>query len=329
MNILAIETSCDETGIAILTEKNGKPLIIANQLTSQIKYHTKHGGVVPEIASRMHTEVIHSLIEKALTEASLTFQDLTHIAVTHEPGLEGALLIGRTTAKTLATVLNLPLIRINHLHGHLYAHFLTETPPTFPLICLIASGGHTQLIHAKDHFDFIIVGQTRDDAAGEAFDKIARHLGLGYPGGPKVEVLAKTGNPKAYHFPRPMKHDGLDFSFSGLKTAVIQATQSLLPLFEKEGAGGSYLLDICASFQQAVIDTLVRKSLLACEQYHCETLLIAGGVTANKALTAAFEKSCEEHSIKFYAPPLSLCTDNAAMIAAAAYFRLLTETPCN
>ncbi len=303
--ILAIETSCDETAIAILDGLK----VLSNKVASQIKSHKKYGGVVPELASRMHTESIHNLIASALLEANITFQDLTVIAATETPGLEGSLLIGLTTAKTLSKLLNIPFIPINHLHGHLYAHFLSETPPEFPLICLIASGGHTQLYHAKNHHDLTIIGQTRDDAAGEAFDKIARHLGLNYPGGPLVEAKAKTGNPKAIHFTRPMLHQGLEFSFSGLKTAVIQLDKSAFSIE-----------DICASFQAAVIDVLLYKSLAACTQYNCKTLCIAGGVTANQTLTEAFKNACDKQQIAFHVPPISLCTDNAAMIGAAAHF---------
>jgi N6-L-threonylcarbamoyladenine synthase len=313
MNILAIETSCDETSIAIITSSHKKtPKLVAQTISSQMRTHQKFGGIVPEIASRMHTEIIHHLLTKTLKESQLTFQDITHIAVTEKPGLEGSLLIGLTVAKTLATLLKIPLIPINHLDGHTYAHFLEETPPEFPFVSLIASGGHTQLLYIEDHGKQTLMGETRDDAAGEAFDKIARHLGLTYPGGPQIEKHAQNGNPLAYTFPLPMIHHGLEFSFSGLKTAVIQniqATQENLP-------------DICASVQHTITQILLQKSLKACAEKDCTTLCIAGGVTANKPLINTFKSTCESKNITFYAPPLSLCTDNAAMIGAAAFYTL-------
>jgi N6-L-threonylcarbamoyladenine synthase len=312
MKILAIETSCDDTSVAIV--ENGRS-ILANMVSSQIKSHQVHGGVVPELASRLHTEKINMLIDLAFKKSELSYSDIQAIAVTHGPGLEGSLLIGLIAAKAIALGLNLPLVGVNHLHGHLYASFLGESAPQFPFIGLIVSGGHTDLVLVKDHFNIEKLGATRDDAAGEAFDKVARALGLGYPGGPLIEKEALNGNPKAFAFPRAMKNQGLDFSFSGLKTAVMQ-TLAKLKVEEKP----IIVEDVCASFQQAVSDTLVSKTLEACRLHSCQTLVVCGGVSANQAIKAAFAEACSKNGITVHCPEPVLCTDNAAMIGAAAYF---------
>jgi N6-L-threonylcarbamoyladenine synthase len=315
--ILGIETSCDDTSIAIV--KDGKT-ILSNIISSQINAHRPFGGIVPELASRKHCEIINKLLDIALKEASVKLEDISGIAVTTGPGLEGALLVGASVAKTLHLLTNIPLIPINHMHGHIYAHFLSETPPSFPFIALIASGGHTQLIKVNKHLSFELLGQTRDDAAGEAFDKTARSLGLGYPGGPIIEKTAKEGNIKAFKFPIGLKHSPLEFSFSGLKTAVIQTLKSLEKPYP--------IPDLCASFQNTVIETLLQKALYACKSENISTLVLAGGVMANRALTHSFKNRCEKETITLHALPPVLCTDNAAMIAAVGYYRLtLSETP--
>ncbi len=310
MKILAIETSCDDTGIAIV--EDGIRLL-SSILSSQVKTHAEYGGIVPELASRMHTEIIHDLMDHVLKDAGITLQDIDAIGVTYGPGLEGSLLVGLAVAKTLSTVLNVPLIGVNHMQGHIYALFLTETPPAFPFISLIASGGHTALVKIPAPMTFELLSETRDDAAGEAFDKVARLLGFGYPGGPHIERAAQTGNPKAFHFPRALKGKGLDFSFSGLKTAVLQQVKALDP-------NALPIADLAASFQAAVIDTLTAKALSACEHYDISSLSLCGGVTANRTLVQAFQDRCAATGIALSVAPASLCTDNAGMIGAAAYF---------
>jgi len=321
MRILAIETSCDETSAAVV--KDG--LIVESSIIhSQIKTHQKFGGVVPEIASRIHAETITKIINLSLEKANVTFKDITAIAVTKGPGLEGALLIGQTAAKTLSKALNLPLIPVHHIHGHIYSTLLSPTLPSpsregypnvFPQLCLIISGGHTQLIHIKDHFDFEIVGQTRDDAVGECFDKVARTLGLGYPGGPAIQKAAVDGNPNAFKFPKPMGKSSTEFSFSGLKTAVIQTIKPLVPLTPQT------VSDIAASFQQTVVDILVQKTISLANTLGVSTMSIAGGVSANAALRAAFQHAADTNKFTLLIPPLAYTTDNAAMIATAAYYQ--------
>lgn len=313
MILLAIETSCDDTSIAIV--RDGRH-ILSNLISSQVTKHARYGGVVPELASRMHTESIHFLIDKALRDAALSWNDIDGIAVTYGPGLEGALLVGLTVAKTLSSLLNKPLYPVNHMHGHVCAHFLSESPPSFPFISLIASGGHTQLVKVTSPMSFECLGETRDDAAGEAFDKVARLLGLGYPGGPLIEKRAIHGSPSAFAFPRAMIHKGMEFSFSGLKTAVLHTVKSIekapLPID-----------DICASFQQCVIDILWKKSLRACEENFITQLVLCGGVTANQALQQAFTQHATQSNIDCFTLSPILCTDNAAMIAAAAHYQCL------
>ncbi|MFC1617368.1 tRNA (adenosine(37)-N6)-threonylcarbamoyltransferase complex transferase subunit TsaD [Candidatus Margulisiibacteriota bacterium] len=310
--ILAIETSCDETSVAVVEDGRN---VLSNIVASQVKIHAKYGGVVPEYASRMHAEKINLLIDEAVAKAGISLKKLDAVAVTYGPGLEGALLVGVTAAKTLAMLLNIPLIPINHLHGHIYANFIAGNEPELPFVTLIVSGGHTQLVVVKDHMQFELIGTTRDDAAGEAFDKIARFLDLGYPGGPIVEKLAQNGNDKAFNFPRPMLGQGFEFSFSGLKTAVIQALLKM-----KNDKIEINKPDVCASFQKAVIDVLLKKSLKACKKYQISRLVLSGGVTANKTLRNGFEKEAQKEGITCFVPPFAYCTDNAAMIGATAFF---------
>lgn len=310
--ILAIETSCDETAVAIV--ENGEK-VLSNKILSQIDIHKAFGGVVPEVASRHHLEGILPLIDEALEEANCCFDDIEALAVTNGPGLVGALLVGLSVAKSLAYSLNKPLIPVNHLAGHIYANFL-ENPVKFPLVALIVSGGHTDLIYMDKHLSFEIMGQTRDDAAGEAFDKIARALGLGYPGGPIVDKYAKLGNPKAIDFPRVyLEKDSYDFSFSGLKSAVLNYLHN-----SKQRGEAPKVEDVCASFQQAVVEVLVNKTIDCAKDKGVDNIIIAGGVSANSGLRNAFEKRCNQESINLYRPSIGLCTDNAAMIGSVAYF---------
>jgi N6-L-threonylcarbamoyladenine synthase len=311
MYLLAIETSCDETSVALL--KNQK--LVAQKISSQISIHAPFGGVVPELASRNHCEILNLLIEDILSAAKITFQDLNICAVTYGPGLEGSLLVGIAAAKTISHLLKIPLIPINHLHGHIYANFLSNPTLTFPAICLIVSGGHTSLVKINHHFDFEVIGQTRDDAAGEAFDKIAKYLGLSYPGGPIIEKQAYNGQAHKYKFPKPILKNGFEFSFSGLKTAVIQTVRSL-----KHEKTSFKTEDICASFQQTVIDVLTYKTIKACQTFNIGTILLSGGVCANQSLRKAFQAKALQHSLKLFIPEPIHCTDNAAMIGMTAYY---------
>jgi len=303
LKILAIESSCDETSVAIV--QNGRNILF-HEIASQIKMHQYYGGVVPELASRLHTEALPILLEKA--KKICPFSSLSAIAVTQGPGLEGSLLIGLTAACVLSESLNKPLIGVSHLQGHIYAHFLSDSVPSFPYLALTISGGHTQLVYVKDHGKFEILGETRDDAVGEVFDKVARLLQLGYPGGPHIEKLAKQGNPKAFVFPQALKHDAYSFSFSGLKTAVMR---TLTDFPESNSA------DIAASFQHAVIEILIYKTHRALKEKQCTTLLLCGGVAANRSLSEAFVSRLDAN-VRTLDP--ILCTDNAAMIGAAAYY---------
>jgi len=307
--ILAIESSCDETSVAVV--KDGR-YILSNVVSSQIKAHKRHGGVVPELASRLHAESIHYVLEKALTEASVSLSDLDAIAVTMGPGLEGSLIVGLSVAKSLSVQLNIPLIPVNHIHGHIYAHIAAKTPVDYPCLALIVSGGHSEFIRIDSAKQFHKCGKTRDDAAGEVLDKVARYLNLGYPGGPVIEKEASNGDSSAFRFTMPMKHVPFEFSFSGLKTAAIDLIDSLddsnLPV-----------QDICASFQKAIIDCLIYKSLEACDTLGIKHLLIAGGVTANQSLQQSFELACQDKNIGLTRVDSKLCTDNAAMIGLAGY----------
>ncbi|MBM7560286.1 tRNA (adenosine(37)-N6)-threonylcarbamoyltransferase complex transferase subunit TsaD [Marinitoga litoralis] len=305
--IFSIETSCDETAVAILKGKNE---VLSHLVVSQIDIHKIFGGVVPEIASRKHLNYLNTLTEKAFNEANIKTEEISAVAVTYGPGLVGALLIGLNFAKGLALNLNKPLIGVNHLYGHIYANFLAFPELKPPFLVLLVSGGHTMILHAKDYLHFEIVGQTIDDAAGEAFDKVARMLNLGYPGGPKIDKLAQNGNP-IYDFPKPLYHKGYDFSFSGLKTALLY--------FTKEN--DNYRIeDVAASFQKALIDTLIYKTIKASKDLKVNDIIIAGGVAANSYLRKKINEEKEKNKrLNIYFPPLNLCTDNALMIARAAY----------
>ncbi len=314
--ILAIESSCDETAAAVV--KNGRE-VLSNVIFSQIDLHTVYGGVVPEIASRKHIDKINQVIEEALQKAGVTLDDLSAIAVTYGPGLVGALLVGVSAAKAIAFATGLPLIGVHHIEGHISANYIANPTLEPPFVCLVVSGGHTHLVSVKDYGEYEILGRTRDDAAGEAFDKVARAIGLGYPGGPKIDKISKEGNPEAIRFPRAKVGDGeYDFSFSGLKSAVLNYLNGCQMKGEEVNTA-----DVAASFQQAVIDVLVGHSMDAIEKYNLDKFAIAGGVASNGSLRAAFEKACGEKNVEFFLPPPVLCTDNAAMIGAAAYYEYI------
>ena len=284
--------------------------------------HTLYGGVVPEIASRKHIEKINQVIEEALYEAGVTLDDIDAIGVTYGPGLVGALLVGVSAAKAIAFAKNKPLVGVHHIEGHVSANFIEHKDLKPPFLCLIVSGGHTHLVMMKDYGEFEIIGRTRDDAAGEAFDKVARAIGLGYPGGPKIDKAAREGNPHAMEFPRAHVADSpYDFSFSGLKSAVLNYINHANMLGEEISVP-----DIAASFQNAVVDVLVEHSMLAAKEYGVDKIVMAGGVASNSALRAGMQKACEENNLEFYFPSPILCTDNAAMIGAAAYFEYIKGT---
>ena len=306
MLVLGIESSCDETAASVVA--CGK--MMSNVVASQIKDHSKYGGVVPEIASRKHIEAINTVISEALADAHVTLKEIEGIAVTRGPGLIGSLLIGLSTAKALAYALNIPLVGVNHLEGHIAASFLADPPPVFPFVALVVSGGHTNVYLVKNYHDFNLLGQTRDDAAGEAFDKAAKLLNLGYPGGVVIDRMAKQGNPQAIAFPRAMK-DSLDFSFSGLKT-------SLLTMLKKRGRNFTEdeLPDVVASYQEAIVDVLVEKTIRAAMDNGIKRVVVCGGVAANGRLREKFAAAAATSKIKLFIPPIILCTDNAAMIAA-------------
>ncbi|MCR6109440.1 tRNA (adenosine(37)-N6)-threonylcarbamoyltransferase complex transferase subunit TsaD [Bacillus sp. A301a_S52] len=309
--ILGIETSCDETSAAVV--KNGRE-VLSNIVSSQIDSHKRFGGVVPEIASRHHVEQVTYIVEEALETAGITPEELDGIAVTEGPGLVGALLIGVNAAKALAFAWNKPLVAVHHIAGHIYANHIVDEL-TFPLISLVVSGGHTELIYMKDHVSYEVIGETRDDAVGEAYDKVARTLGLPYPGGPHIDRLAQTGEP-VINLPRAWLEEGsYDFSFSGLKSAVINTLHNA----KQRGESWSNE-DIAASFQASVVDVLVTKTLKAVEEKGVQRLVLAGGVAANKGLREALTAACEKVGITLTIPPIALCTDNAAMIAAAGTF---------
>jgi len=315
--ILGIESSCDETAAAVI--KNGR-CVLSNVISSQIDIHEKYGGVVPEIASRNHILNISSVIDEALEKANVTYDDLTAIAVTYGPGLIGALLVGVSAAKAIASAKNKPLVAVNHIHGHIAANYIAHEELKPPFVCLVASGGHSHIVLVEDYMQFKILGRTRDDAAGEAFDKIARVIGLGYPGGPKLEKLAKEGNGDAFKFPRVEFSDNpYDFSFSGVKTAVINHLHKC----EQKGEVINSA-DIAASFQKAVVDVLTKNTMLAAKDNGVNTVVLAGGVSANTALRESFETAAKANGLKLYFPPPILCTDNAAMIGCAGYYKFLT-----
>ncbi len=311
--ILAIESSCDETAASVV--KNGRE-VLSNVISSQIALHTQFGGVVPEIASRKHIEKINQVIEQALADAGVTLEDITAIGVTYGPGLVGALLVGVAEAKAIAWAAKKPLVGVHHIEGHVSANYIEHPDLEPPFVCLIVSGGHTHLVVVKDYGEFEILGRTRDDAAGEAFDKVARAVGLGYPGGPKVDKAAKDGNPHAVEFPRAkVEGSPYDFSFSGLKSAVLN-------YINKAHMTGQEIpvADLAASFQNAVVEALVSRGVAAAKEYGYDKLAIAGGVASNSGLRTAMEEACKKEGIRFYRPSPIFCTDNAAMIGAAAYY---------
>ena len=313
IKILAIESSCDETAAAVV--EDGR-CVKSNIISSQIELHKLYGGVVPEIASRKHVEKVNFVVREALKEAGETLDSIDAIAVTYGPGLVGALLVGVAEAKALAFAKKKPLVGVHHIEGHICANYIEHPDLEPPFLCLIVSGGHTHLVIVKDYGEFEILGRTRDDAAGEAFDKVARAIGLGYPGGPKIEKVSHEGDPKAISFPRAKIADGVyDFSFSGLKSAVLNYLNGCrmknLPINQA---------DVAASFQQSVTDVLVDHARHAIREYHMDSFAIAGGVASNGVIRAAMEQMCREEGVKFYHPSPILCTDNAAMIGAAAYY---------
>ena len=317
--ILAIESSCDETAAAVV--KNGRT-VLSNIISSQIDLHKLYGGVVPEIASRKHIEKINQVIEEALKEAGVTLEDLSAVGVTYGPGLVGALLVGVAEAKAICFARDLPLVGVHHIEGHIAANYIENPDLEPPFLCLVASGGHTHLVLVRDYGKYEILGRTRDDAAGEAYDKVARAIGLGYPGGPKIDRIAKEGNPDAITFPKAhIEGAEYDFSFSGLKSAVLNYINGC------KMKGESYdPADIAASFQKAVVEVLVENSMKAAENFGIYKFAIAGGVASNTALRAAMKQACGERKIRFFHPSPVYCTDNAAMIGAAGYYEFLAGT---
>ncbi len=319
--VLAIETSCDDTGAAVVLD--GRK-ILSNIVSSQVSIHQKYGGVVPELASRKHIESIVPIVTEALKTARVTLKEMDGIAVTQGPGLVGSLLVGLSFAKSIAFATGLPFIGVNHIEAHLSAIFLEEEPPRFPFIGLVVSGGHTSLFRMDGFGKYKRLGQTRDDAAGEAFDKVAKLLGLGYPGGPIIDEFSKTGNPKAVQFPRPiLARNSLDFSFSGLKTAVINYVKTYpQPL---GGYPEDFVKDIASSFQEAVIDVLIKKTLQAAKHQGLRRIVLAGGVAANQGLRQRMKEEAGEHKLKVYIPSPLFCTDNAAMVGVVGYEYLKRE----
>ena len=313
---LSIESSCDETAAAVLA--NGRELL-SNVISTQIETHKLYGGVVPEIASRQHLMNINSVIAKALDDAGVTISDIDLIAVTYGPGLIGALVIGVAAAKALAFANDIPLVGVNHMHGHISSNYISYPELEPPFVSLVISGGHTNLINVKDYTDFEVIGSTRDDAVGEAYDKVARVIGLGYPGGPKIDNIAKVGNAEAVHFKRVyLDKDSLDFSFSGIKTAVLNYVNT-----ERQANRELDISNIAAGFQEAIVDVLVDKSMQAVRQYGNGRLVLAGGVAANSRIREAITRRCDKEGIKLYLPEKKLCTDNAAMIGCAGYYKYL------
>ena len=317
--ILAIESSCDETAAAVV--KNGRE-VLSNIISSQIELHKLYGGVVPEIASRKHIEKINPVIREALSAANMKLEDMDAIGVTYGPGLVGALLVGVAAAKAISYAKNIPLVGVHHIVGHISANYIENKDLEPPFLGMVVSGGHTHLVMVKDYGKYEILGKTRDDAAGEAFDKVARAIGLGYPGGPKIDKLAKEGNPKAIAFPRAHVADApLDFSFSGLKSSVLNYINSCEMKHQEICRA-----DVAASFQAAVVDAIVSHTIEAAKMYRMDKVALAGGVASNSALRQAMKERCEAAGLKFYYPSPILCTDNAAMIGCAAYYEYLAGT---
>jgi N6-L-threonylcarbamoyladenine synthase len=313
--VLGIETSCDETAAAVVERARD---VRSSVVASQIDRHARFGGVVPEIASRAHVELLTPVVAQALVEAGLSDDEVDAVAATSGPGLVGSLLVGVSAAKALSLVWGVPFVAVNHLEGHLYAAFLEEPDLEPPLVVLLVSGGHTMLVHMKDHGDYALLGATIDDAAGEAYDKVARYLGLGYPGGPVVDKLAAEGDPEAVRFPRAMLDRGYDFSFSGLKTAVVTHVRAHPEMATP---------DVAASFQEAVVDVLVTKAMRAARDVGAQGVCLGGGVAANRSLRQRLVQACEQNGFRPFVPSLAMCTDNAAMIAAAGWWRLQSDGP--
>ena len=317
--ILGIETSCDDTGAAIV--KNGEE-ILSNLVLSQIKIHQPYGGVVPEIASRKHIENMAQIVDRAFREAGMAYSDIDAVAVSYCPGLVGALLVGVSFAKAFAYGLQKPLLGVNHMHAHIYANILEHKGIPFPAICLVVSGGHTSLLYMKDSNTYQLLGETRDDAAGEAFDKVARFMGLGYPGGPAIQKAAEQGQPGKIRLPRAyLDRSGFEFSFSGLKTAAVNQWRKLQAAEDKYASAQ----DLAAEFQEALVEVLVEKTIMAAQTCQANTILLAGGVAANSALRQKMKAAGDQHGLALYYPALSLCTDNAAMVAGIAYPQLLRQ----
>jgi len=311
--VLAIETSCDETAASVVMGGND---VLSNIVSSQIEIHARFGGVVPEVASRAHLEALIPTIDSAISQAGIIASRIDVVAATAGPGLIGALLVGVSAAKSLSLVWNKPFVGVNHLEAHLYAGLLDDPTLEFPLIVLLVSGGHTMIIEMRGHGDYTVVGRTIDDAAGEAYDKVARFLNLGYPGGPIIDRIAVDGNPHAVEFPRAMAHDGLDMSFSGLKTSVINYVRKNPDVSN---------IDIAASFQAAVVDVLCIKTIRAAQQIEAKGIVLGGGVAANSALREQMTRRCAQEGFKIALPSKAMCTDNAAMIASAAWYRLRSD----
>jgi N6-L-threonylcarbamoyladenine synthase len=313
--ILGIETSCDETAAAVVERARD---VRSSVVSSQIDRHARFGGVVPEIASRAHVELLTPVVAEALVEAGVSDHEVEAVAATSGPGLVGSLLVGLSAAKALALVWDVPFVAVNHLEGHLYAAFLEEPDLELPLVVLLVSGGHTMIVHMREHGGYSLLGQTIDDAAGEAFDKVARYLGLGYPGGPVIDKLATQGDPQAIAFPRAMADRGFDFSFSGLKTSVVNYVRAHPDVAAE---------DVAASFQQAVVDVLVDKTLKAAKEVGAKGVCLGGGVAANRQLRQRLVDDCTTAGIRPFVPGMAMCTDNAAMIAAAGWWRLQSDGP--
>ncbi|HUI31002.1 MAG TPA: tRNA (adenosine(37)-N6)-threonylcarbamoyltransferase complex transferase subunit TsaD [Candidatus Acidoferrales bacterium] len=329
MNLLSIETSCDECSAAVLVDSALKSVIISSQLV-----HNEYGGVVPELASRAHIEMIVPVVEEALKKSSISKNEIDAVAVTYGPGLAGSLIVGLSFAKSFAASRGIPVVGVNHIEGHLYSSFLENDKPQFPFLALIVSGGHTMLVHVKEPYSHELLGQTRDDAAGEAYDKVAKLLGLGYPGGPVIDKLAKEGNPEAFKFPRAfINDDSFEFSFSGLKTSVLYLLRDSQNASRPEkykqtrrtvggdGADERFIRDICASFQRAVVDVLVEKAIAAAVKFSVRSITVAGGVAANSELRGTMAERAHSIGAKVFFPRPLYCTDNAAMIGIAAHFK--------
>ena len=322
MLLLGIDTSCDDTSASVV--ENGRT-ILSNVISSQSDIHAKYGGIVPELASRRHIEMIVPVVDEALKQAGISFADLSAVAVCHGPGLIGSLLIGCSFAKAFCYSRNIPLVAVNHLEGHLFSVFLENTAPEFPFLSLIVSGGHTSLYLTEDYGRYTELGRTRDDAAGEAYDKVSKLLGLGYPGGPLIDRLAENGDPGAIDFPRAYLPESYDFSFSGLKTAVLQFLKHHALLEEPPPPASVLMHDIAASFQAAVVDVLVRKTEWAVKKKWIRRVTLSGGVSANSGLRRKMQEMGREKGVEIFIPSVSLCTDNAAMIAAAGHYHFIKK----